>query len=404
MALALVHSFLAFSSILAGDWPQFLGPNRDGQAPGETIRSELSPANATVLWKSPAGPGFSGPVRVGSRVVLFHSEENAELLECFDASTGKSLWKLSYPCDYAGGFGTGPGPRATPAIAEGVIYTFGATAVAQAVVLETGKRVWMRDLGAELRVPEGFFGVGPSPLIEGDKLLLTVGGKKGSLLALDLKTGATRWSAAEDEASYASPILATLGDDRIALFFARTGLHVVDPSTGMVRDFFRFRARIDASVNAATPILVKDRIFLSSQYGVGSTLLEWSGGRLKPVWKIDEGLVCHYDTPVFHEGCLYGIDGRAEAGGKLVCMRVEDAKVLWESPPMGCASIVRAGDRLLLWTDAGELRLVDATPADYRPRGLVKLASGETRSPLALADGVAYVRSADTLFAVDVRP
>ena len=387
----------------AGDWPQFLGPKSDSSADDEKIITQIPADGLPILWRHDAGQGYSGPVIEGSSIILFHQPKNEELLECLDANTGKVLWQTGYQTDYAGGFGTEPGPRATPAIANNTVYTFGATAMLQAVDLKTGKVKWRRDLQKEYGVPEGYFGVGTSPVVEGDKLLVTVGAKGASLVAFDCETGKTVWNASQDTASYASPIVATIHDRRVALFFARTGLHVVDPKSGAEQAFFRWRARQDASVNAATPVIVDDRIFLSAEYGTGAVLLDLASDGLKPVWKSNDALSNHYDTSVYWKGHLYGIDGRQEGGATLRCIKAETGEVAWTQEGFGCASIIRVRDLLICVTEAGEIIFADANPTLYHERGRQKIGTSPTRAQPALAHGILYVRTPSELVAVDMR-
>jgi outer membrane protein assembly factor BamB len=399
-------------SALRADWPQFLGPNRDGSAPGESIVSQIPPTGRPILWKRPVGEGFSGPVVVGQQLFLFQSptanNKGEEVLESLDIRTGQPTWKIAYPCEYAGGYGTGPGPRATPAVHAGIVFTFGATGTLQGVDQKTGKLLWRRDLAREYNVPEGFFGVGTSPLLEGDKLLVTVGAKKASLVAFEQATGKTAWVASDDEASYASPIVAPIGEQpdtaRKGIFFARSGLHVVDLSSGKEEGFFRWRARMNASVNAATPVIVGNQIFLSAEYGTGAILLRWSEGKLDTLWKSQDSLSCHFNTPIALDGYLYGIDGRQEGGARLRCVNLQSGEPVWTEEGFGCASLTRVDQTIIAVTEAGEMVLWKASPDRYQELGRQRVGIAPTRAHPALASGILYVRTPTELLAIDLRP
>lgn len=391
-------------STMAGDWPQFLGPNRNGTAVGEEIVVPKSPAKPPILWRTKLGAGYSGPIVIGNPVIAFHQSGNDETLECFQATDGKRLWKTGYPCDYQGGYGTGPGPRGTPCSADGVVYSFGASATLQAVELETGKPIWRRELQSEFQVPEGYFGVGTSPMVEGDKLLVTVGAKKASLVGFNRDTGEIAWSATQDEASYASPTVAEVGGKRRAFFFARTGLHVIDPDNGNVEGFFRWRARMDASVNAATPILVENRVFISAEYGTGAASLRVDADKLVPVWSGLDSMSNHYNTCVVHDGYLYGIDGRQEFNASLRCTNFQTGEVAWTEEGFGCAATLLVGNRLLMWTEGGEVVWAEATPDKYQEIARLRVGRPECRAYPALSNGVLYVRTPEELVALDFRP
>jgi outer membrane protein assembly factor BamB len=352
----------------------------------------------------PAGEGYSGPVVAGESVYLFHQPAGEEVLESIDAATGQSRWKLAYATDYAGGYGTGPGPRATPAVSKGRVVTFGATGIIQGVDAHAGKLLWRRDLAKEYAVPEGFFGVGTSPLIDGEQILVTVGAKKASLVSFDPGTGKTNWIASDDEASYASPVAADLAGKHLGIFFARTGLHLVEAETGKEVGFFRWRARMNASVNAATPIVVGDRIFLSAEYGTGATLLRWTGGRIEQVWAEQDSLVCHFNTPIEFDGHLIGIDGRQEGGAQLRCVKVESGEPTWSVPGFGCASLTRVGQTIIAVTEEGDLVLFEADTKRYQERGRQRIGTSPTRAHPALASGILYVRTPTELLAIDLKP
>lgn len=401
--LALLVILLVGDASRAEDWPQFLGPNRNSSADEETIVTRLTSDGQPILWRQPAGQGFSGPVVVGNKVLLFHQPKNEEVLECLSTETGEPLWQIGYRCNFNGGLFGEVGPRATPAIANGTVFTFGASGTLQAVDLATGKLKWRRDLQKEYDVPEGYFGVGTSPVVEGNKLLVTVGAKEASLVAFDCESGKTIWNASNDAASYASPLVATINDRRLALFFARSGLHVVDPSDGKEEAFFRWRARMDASVNAASPVLVDDRIFLSAEYGTGAVLLDLAPDGLKPIWKSLDSLSNHYDTSVYWKGHLFGIDGRQEGGAQLRCIKADTGEVTWTQEGFGCASIIRVKDLLICVTEPGEVILVAANPSLYQENGRQKIGTAPTRAQPALANGVLYVRTPAELVAVDMR-
>ncbi|MBY0587374.1 PQQ-like beta-propeller repeat protein [bacterium] len=399
----LVWTALWTSTLFAGDWPQFLGPEQNSTADDESIVTTIDKPRP-ILWKRNVGEGYSGPVVQTGKLILFHLQEGEEVAEAIDVDTGKTVWKLGYRCDYAGGYGTGPGPRATPAIDGKAVFTFGAAGTLQAIDLATGKLLWRRDLAQEYGLPEGFFGVGTSPTVEGDKLLVTVGAKGASLVAFDTATGKTRWNASQDEASYASPIVATIMGKRLGIFFARSGLHLVEIEAGKEVGFLRWRARMNASVNAATPVLVGENIFLSAEYGTGATLVRWTGQTIEPIWKSQDALSCHFNTPVEFDNHLVGIDGRQEGGAQLRCIQAETGEVAWSQPGFGCASLIRVGPTMVAITEEGDLVLFETNTKQFREQGRQKLGGSPTRAHPAISEGVLFVRTPAELLAIDLRP
>jgi outer membrane protein assembly factor BamB len=388
----------------AADWPQFLGPRRDATS-GETGLASSWPAKGPrLVWERDVGEGFSGPVVGGSRLILFHRLGDREVVESCDARTGKAGWKVSYPCDYDDSFGKGNGPRATPLLAGGRVYTLGVTGVLQCLELADGRLVWRRDLAKDYRPPASFFGVGTSPALEGDRLLVNVGARGAGIVAFHKDTGKEVWRATNDGASYSSPVVAPLAGRRAAVFFTRQGVALLDPQDGSVRYQKRWRSRMDASVNAATPVVVNDLLFFSACYDTGALLLRAGRDKVEEVWSGGESLSCHYNTPVHYRGHLYGIDGRQESGARLRCIELKTGKVVWTKEDFGCASIILAEGRLIALTERGELVLADATPEGYRERARAALLDAmPVRAEIALSGGRLFARDRRKLGCWDLR-
>lgn len=386
------------------DWPQFLGLRRDGTSQESNLATAIGQAGLARLWSKRVGDGFAGPVVVENRLILFHQIGEEEVVECLDATTGGSLWKSGYASDFGGGMFRERGPRGTPTIAGGQVVTFGGGGVLACFDLESGEQRWRRSLHNEYRVPEGFFGVACSPLVFDKLVLVNLGATEGAgLVAIDRKTGKTVWTATSDEAGYSSPVLVSADGEQQALFFARSGLHAVDPATGEVRSFLRWRARIHASVNAATPIVVGQRVFISSSYSTGAALVQITHTGCQPIWKTNDVLDCHYNTPVHHNGFLYGIDGRQEHGARLVCVELATGRSVWTNERYGCASVILADGRLWILSERGTLEVADATPEAFRSRGKMDLVSGVCRAHPALANGRFYARGASELVCLNLR-
>ena len=386
----------AIASLLsASDWPQLLGPQRNGHYP-----DSLSVGSSQLLWKKDVGAGFSSPVVAGGKLILFHRVGNKEVVECLDPATGKHFWTFEYPSSYRDDFGFDEGPRGTPAISDGKVYTFGAEGVLHALDLLSGKKVWSVDTHAKFGVRKGFFGAAASPLVDERAVYVNVGGPSGAgLVAFDRNTGSVMWTARNDEAGYSSPISAVLNGVRSILCFTREGLVAVDPVSGKVRFHFPWRSRTDASVNAALPIVVGDLIFLSASYNTGAVLLKAAANQVTKVWASDEALSNHYATSVYKDGYLYGFHGRQEFGQTLRCIELKTGKVQWSAEGLRAGTVTLAGDRLLIVRENGEAISARATPKAFQPDAKSQLLNGVVRSYPALAQGKLYVRNEATLAA-----
>lgn len=393
----------------AADWPQFLGPARDGHAASAepALPKTLAVAEPEILWKKSAGSGFAGPVVSEGKVILFHREGGEMTTEALDARTGTQLWRHSYITDYVDSFGFDNGPRAVPAVAEGRVFTHGPEGRVTALALDTGRELWAYDTAAHASSPQGFFGRAPSPLVIGRSVIIAAGGQLqgqgAGIIALDAEKGTLLWHSVDDEAAYASPI--HQGDH--LLCWMRNRLWLLDAATGRVLHSLPLRSRMDASVNAATPLHCGPHTwFVSAGYGVGANLFEVSpsSAQLNQVWSHQDVLDCHYATPIHHAGHLYGFHGRQETGMRLRCIRLSDASTLWEAPekiPGGTLLLVQ--DQLLILTEQGELWVVPATPERFEKSSAQQILRAGHRSHAAYADGIFYARDSEHLIALPLR-
>ena len=387
-----------------GDWPQFLGPARNGVYAGPPLSDTWPKTGPKWLWRRPVGAGFAGVAVAGNRVMLFHRMANEEVVEALDAVTGAAGWRYAYPTMYRDDFGFDEGPRAVPVVVDGLVYTFGAEGQLHAVDLARGTRVWSEDTHRRFGAPKGFFGAAGSPLVEGGRLIANIGGDKAGIVAFEAKTGTVLWTATDDDASYSSGTGATFGGTRVALFLTRDNLIALNPATGQVTFQRRWRARQAASVNAATPVVVGDLIFASSEYGPGAAVLRVAGSTLTELWASDEVLSNHYATSVHHAGHLYGFHGRQEFGQSLRSVEMRTGTVKWSEDRFGAGSVVLTGDRLLVLRETGELLLAPASPqGGLKPLARAQVMQGVVRPYMAVANGLVYARNENTLLCVDLR-
>ena len=396
-------ALLLVAPVLAADWPQFLGPQRNGVYAGQPLNEKWPAAGPKRVWSKRIGQGLSGPVVVEDRLILFHRLEDREIVDALDARTGAALWRHAYPTTYRDDFGFDEGPRAVPVAADGVVYTFGAEGRLSALELATGKPLWDADTMRQFGVPKGFFGAAGSPVVEAGKVIANVGGKNAGIVAFDAKTGKVLWTATSDAASYSSGVTATILGSRYAIFLTRDGLVGLDPGEGRVRFQRPWRARQAASVNAASPLVVGNTIFVSAEYGPGAGVLQFDGTRLVDVWLSDEVLSNHYATSVFLDGFLYGFHGRQEYGPVFRAVHMESGKVAWSTERFGAGSVTLAGNRLLIVRETGELMLAAASPQAFQPIATAQILPPTVRAYPAIADGRVYVRNDDTLVCLDLR-
>ena len=384
-------------SVSAHDWPQFLGPQRNGVYGGPPLQTKWPAGGPTKLWQKAIGTGFAGPAVAGDRLILFHRLNDEEVVDALDAKSGAPRWHYAYKTTYRDDFGFDEGPRAVPVVAQNRVYTFGAEGQLRAIDLETGKEAWAVDTMRRFHVRKGFFGAAGSPLVEDGRVIANVGGDNNSgIVAFNAQTGAVLWTATSHEASYSSPIGATFGGRKAAVFFTRQGLVALDPATGAVRFQKSWRSRSQASVNAASPIVSGDLIFLSATYETGAALVRVKDDALSEVWSSDESMSNHYATSVVRDGVLYGFHGRQEFNPSFRAVDLNTGKVRWSEDRFRAGTVTLAGDTLVILREPGELVLAQASPQAFRPIARAQILPPTLRAYPAIADGILYVRNSDT--------
>ena len=398
LVAGLLLSLLAAHPSAASDWPQILGPNRNGVAPHERLAEKWPASGPTVLWNRKVGQGLAGVAIARGRLILFHRVGNEEVAEALEPDTGKQLWAAHFSTEYASSISSDSGPRCVPVIHQDHVFLLGAEGRLSCVSFADGDVQWSRDVRQEYNAPEGYFGVGSTPIVEGDKLLVNVGGRDNAgIVAFSLRTGQTMWKATQEAASYSSPVATTIDGVRHVIFATRLNVLSIDPAGGQLRFRFPFGQR-GPTVNAANPVVIDRHLFLSASYGVGAALLRVREGSADVVWRDRQDLMSsHYMTSVYHDGVLYGVDGRADLGTcRLRAFDPLSGTIHWTEEDFGMATIVVADDKLVIMKCDGELLLARPTVAGYRPLARARLFNNTVRALPAIADGKLYApRHAD---------
>lgn len=378
----------------ADDWPQINGPSRDGTVPGEALRQDWPKEGLEPLWSHTVGEGYSGPVVVEGKLVVFHRPGKDYLAEALDAKTGQVIWKVNLPSEYRGGGPDGDkGPKAVPLVHEGRVYLFGTGGNLFCLQLADGKIVWKKNVLQEYQSPTGYFGSGSSPIVVDGKLMLNVGGKNAAVVAFDPETGEERWKAFDDRASYSSPIEMTLNGKKLVAFITRLNLIGLDPSSGDVIFKTAFGKR-GPTVNGAMPVNVDGRLFVNSAYGIGAKFLKVTGDEVEVVWENDVSFSSQYSTPVNVDGNLYGTAGREDTGfGSFRCLEASSGGVRWveERFPVGHTLLVDG--KLVVLDSGGNLHVINVNPKKFERVYQTKLFRFRSRAMPAISDGLMFARS-----------
>ncbi len=415
------------SSRTGDDWPQFLGPKSDNVSKETGILTAWPRVGLKLLWQAPMGVGYAPPSIADGKLLHFDAFDTIARLTCRNADTGDELWKFEYTFEYEDQYGYDNGPRCAPLIHDGRVYIYGVEGVLHAVDLKTGQKLWNYTSRSKHKFLQNFFGVGSSPVIEDDLILIAVGGNKGprpadfmdaqpdgsAIVALDRKTGVERYAMLDELASYSSPMIATIHKKRVGLYFARGGLVAFDPKNGKKYFHFPWRAKLLESVNASNPVVVDDQILLTECYGPGAVCLKVKSdlSGVTEVWsdqdkdREDRSLACHWNTPIHHNGYVYGSSGRHENEGDIRCVSLKTGEVMWREKRATRCSFLKVDGHILSLSERGDLRLfkLDAKKFD-------EIAKMETDlmapcwAPPVLSHGLLYIRGKDRLLCLELIP
>ena len=389
------------------NWPQFLGPQRNGTAQNENVPLEFTNGEPKIDWEHSIGNGFSGPVVSNGHVIIFHRKGDQSVTDSLNIEDGKIVWTHQYETDYVDDFGFDNGPRAVPLINDKRIFIFGAEGMIHCLQAKSGKEIWKRNLRKELGSSKGFFGRTSSPIIIGSTLIIQAGGKGCGIIGLDPATGTLKWKATDHEAGYASPIASKIKNQEVAILFTRTGFLCIEATSGKILIEKPHRAKMHASVNAASPVLIKpDQIFLSACYGVGASVwkIDPQNKKINKLWELNNRLDSHYATPVRFNDHLIGYHGRQETGTEIRCIESSTGKIKWSSNRIPAGSITLANKTLIILTERGEMILAPANEEDFKPSARGQILGAETRAMPALSNGRFFARDKKKLVCIKLNP
>ncbi len=381
----------------ASDWPQWRGPARNGVS-AETGWQDKWPADGPkVAWKANAGLGFSSFVVADGRIVTAGHADEKDTVFCFDAFTGKPLWKHSYPAELGDKYYEG-GTTGSPTIAGGNVFTLNRWGDVFCFNLADGKVVWTKNVQKETgaRVPD--WGFGGAPLVLGGRVILNVG-EAG--LALDAKTGAIVWQSAPKIAGYSTPLPLKAGADMLGVFASGKSYVAVNLKDG--KQVWNAKWLTQYDVNAADPIIDGDRLFLSTGYGKGAALFKLGAPEPEQLWK-SKALATQMNAAVLFKGHLYGVDGDTSAKASLKCVEFATGAEKWTHASFGSGGVIIADGKLIALSGTGELMVAPAKPEGFEPTSRAQVLGGKTWTAPVLANGFIYVRnSRGDIAAIDVR-
>lgn len=406
-------SFLAVlcfvASVQAEDWPQFLGPNRNGISPETGLVDSWPKEGLKEVWRVEAGGiGMSGIAISRDRALTMIQAGGKQHVLCLDAKSGKPVWRTPIAPEYLNP--QGDGPRATPTVAGDTVFAYTGQGILVALKFDDGKIVWTRNCVTELGGEPAEYGMSCSPLVVGKQVIVTVGVPKATVAAYDAASGEPVWQAGTGEApGYSSPALLDVGGQKQIVAFAGAAVHGIAPADGAV--LWTFPYVTDYACNTASPIAVDGNVFVSAGENHGSALLKLTpngnGFAASPVWTSfgpESVLRNEWQTSVLIDGYLYGFDNVGGAGPvtHLTCVKADTGEVAWQDVRFGKANLIAADGKLLISTMKGELVLVEASPKAFREIGR-QTALGATRQAPALSSGLVYLRDDKEIVCVNLQ-
>ena len=384
-------------SATADQWPQWRGPGRDGIWNEKGIIQKFDKPQIEVKWRAKISNGYSGPTVAESRVYItdrITEPSQMERVHCFDAMTGNEIWLRSYECKYAG-VSYPDGPRSSVAIDSKRAYSLGTMGHLFCFDAANGDIIWKKNLSAEYKIKMPTWGIATSPVVEGNLIIVQIGGEDACLVAFDKTTGVEKWKALGDQTAYCSPIIIDQAGKRVLISWVFKRVVGLDPLSGKIYWEYPFGSKIGIS----TPIVQDNLLFLTS-FDDGCILLKLKQDQLgvELVWKRKgenekktDGLHCCISTPLIQGGYIYGVDSY----GELRCLDRQNGDRFWESleavPKARWANIhmVKNDDKVWMFNEKGELIISKLSPEGFNEISRAKLID-PTKGQLEARGGVCW--------------
>ena len=364
------------------DWNHWRGPDFNGISKEKNWQAEWPPGGPKKLWKASVGMGFASFAVSNGRVYTTGNADNKDTLFCFDANSGQEIWKHSHSAPLDAKYYEG-GTSATPSVYGDRVFTLSKRGDVVCLDVASGNAIWSKNLAKELGAEIPTWGLAGSPIVEGDLLILNVG-TAGA--ALDKKSGKVIWSSGKQVAGYSTPVLLGSGDDRAVLLCIKQDVAAIRVKDG--KEIWRYPWKSAHDVNAADPIIVGDKIFVSAGYNHGAALLKISGKKPELVWE-NKNMRNHFNSSVLCNGYAYGPDETA-----LVCVDLKTGEKKWSEKSFGKGSLMMANGKLIGMSDKGELMVIEPTPEKFKTISRAQVLGGKCWTTPVLSNGKIYCRNA----------
>lgn len=386
-ALAALALSLCIASASANDWPNWRGPNYNGIS-SETGWTYKWPADGPKrLWKANVGTGFSSMAVARNHVYTMGNSADQDTVFCFDAGTGKIVWKYSYPCPLEAHWYEG-GPSSTPTVVDKQVFTLSKNGDLFCFDADTGKVVWNKNVAKEVGAEIPTWGLASSPYYEKGRIYLDVG-TAGT--AVDAKTGKVIWKSGPGPGGYSTPQPANFDGQEALVIMSKDAVVAVLKNDGHELWSYPWKTMYD--INATQPIIDGDKVFISSGYNHGSALLNVKGNKPQQVWE-NKNFRNHINSSVVLDQFLYGFDGDANHGSGFVCLNMSSGAVKWKNEDYKTGSLMVANHKLIILSDKGELIIAEVSPDGFKPLAQAQVLGGRCWTQPVLSNGRIYCRNA----------
>lgn len=405
--LALAGNAMLFAAEPEGEWPQFLGPNRNGISSETGLIDAWPEGGPKELWRAKGGIGMAGLGISRGKLLTMVQREGQQQLIALDAESGEPQWETDIAPAYRNQMGDGP--RGTPTIAGDQVFVFTGEGILAAVQLSDGKLLWSHNVVKELKGKQADYGMACSPLVVEGQVIVTAGAPQAAVVAYDAKSGKLAWTAGDALAGYSSPALLNVGGREQIVAFTGGAVLGLEPGKGTV--LWQHDFETDFGCNIATPLAYQDQVFVSAGENHGSALLALKPAgdefKVSEVWSSlgpKSVLRNEWQTSILLGDHLYGFDNVGGAGpiSHLTCVNAATGKPAWQEARFGKGNLIAAEGKLFMSTMKGELVVAVASPKQYEELGR-KIVIGKTRQAPALAGGRLYLRDDKEIVCLDVR-
>ncbi len=408
LLMVLMTALAACSQVCSDDWPQFLGAARTGVSQETGLISSWPAEGPKIVWRTPLGVSMSGIAVSGGRAFTMFQDDTNQYVVALNVADGKEVWRTPVAPMYVNSMGNGP--RATPTVSGDHVFAFTGEGILAAFRTLDGKLLWSVDVPKTLGGAAAEYGVSCSPVVVENRVVVQTGSNAFAIAAFDASSGKVVWKSGTGKSGYSSPVLMSVAGKEHLVAFTAAGASGVESASGKLLWEFPFPTEYDC--NIAVPVQIDpDSLLISAGENHGSVILRLSaeGDSLKPeeIWSSPgrtSQLRAEWQTPVIHDGHLYGLDNAGSAGPitNLVCIRLSDRKTMWQKIRFGKSNLILAEGKLFLTTMNGEVIIVDASPAGFKELGRATIMETTRQAP-ALANGFLFVRDDKEVICIDAR-